>query len=111
MLDEEGAKWCVFLPCLRPHPLFIYAPALFAMPAGSLSFPSLFHTWTPLANRTYDCTILEAARATSAAPTFFNGIEFEKSGLQQSCKACYRRSDFLIALSSLSFPSEQARQT
>ena len=46
------------------------------MPAGNFTFPSLFRSWTPAANKTYDCTIVEAARATSAAPTFFKAIEF-----------------------------------
>ncbi len=46
------------------------------MPAGDLSFPSLFRTWAPPANQMYNCTIVEAARATTAAPTFFKGIEF-----------------------------------
>jgi len=46
------------------------------MPAGNFSFPSLFRTWIPPANRTYDCTIVEAARATTADPTFFKSIEF-----------------------------------
>jgi len=46
------------------------------MPAGNFSFPSLFRTWIPAANRTYDCTIVEAARATTADPTFFKGTEF-----------------------------------
>ena len=46
------------------------------MPSGNLGFPSLFRSWTPGANQTYDCTIVEAARATSAAPTFFKAIEF-----------------------------------
>ena len=46
------------------------------MPAGSLTSPFLFRTWIPAANQTYNCTIVEAARATTAGPTFFKGIEF-----------------------------------
>ena len=58
--------------------LHLHSSFVCAMPAGSFSFPSLFRTWTPVANQTYNCTILEATRATSAAPTFFKGIEFGK---------------------------------
>jgi len=46
------------------------------MPAGNFSFPFLFRTWIPAANQTYNCTIIEAARATTASPSFFKGIEF-----------------------------------
>src|SRR6266545_4146078 len=46
------------------------------MPAGDFSFPFLFRTWTPATNQTYNCTIIEATRATTADPTFFKGIEF-----------------------------------
>ena len=41
--------------------------------------PTLFRTWIPAANTTYNCTIVEAARATTAAPTFFKGFEAANS--------------------------------
>ena len=52
--------------------------------------PTLFRTYEVAKNRTYNCTIWEAARATSAAPTFFkrvkigpptSGVEFVDAGL------------------------------
>ena len=52
--------------------------------------PTLFRTYEVAKNRTYNCTIWEAARATSAAPTFFkrikigpptSGVEYVDAGL------------------------------
>jgi hypothetical protein len=40
-----------------------------------MSSPTLFRTWQPVEYAGYDCTIVEAARATFAAPTFFKAIE------------------------------------
>lgn len=45
------------------------------MPAEDLRYPTLFRTWRPVEHPNYDCTILEAARATTASPSFFKGIE------------------------------------
>ena len=47
-----------------------------AMPAGNMSFPTLFRSWVPSSNQTYNCSIVQAARATTAAPTFFKAIAF-----------------------------------
>jgi len=46
------------------------------MLAKNMRFPALFRTWTPAANQAYGCTIIEAVRATTAAPTFFKAVEF-----------------------------------
>ena len=62
--------------CLSPQFLLNYTSFVCAMPAENFNFPSLFRTWTPTANQTYNCTIVEAARATTAAPTFFKSTEF-----------------------------------
>jgi len=40
-----------------------------------LRYPTLFRTWKHAGYPTYNCTILEAARATSASPYFFKGIK------------------------------------
>jgi len=47
-----------------------------AMLAGNMRFPTLFRSWVPSSNANYDCTIVQAARATTAAPTLFKAIEF-----------------------------------
>src|SRR6266571_3366143 len=46
------------------------------MLAKNMRFPTLFRTWTPAANQAYGCTIIEAIRATTAAPNFFKAVEF-----------------------------------
>jgi len=38
--------------------------------------PTLFRSWVPSSNQNYDCSIVQAARATTAAPTIFKAIEF-----------------------------------
>jgi len=45
------------------------------MPAEDLRYPTLFRSWRPAEHPNYDCTILEAARATTAGPSFFKGIK------------------------------------
>ena len=42
--------------------------------------PTLFRSYDVTKNREYNCTIWEAARATSAAPTFFKRIKIGPSG-------------------------------
>ena len=42
--------------------------------------PVLFRTYPVRKNETFNCTIWEAARATSAAPTFFKSIEIGGPG-------------------------------
>ena len=77
MLDEEAVKWYDFISSSfitsSPHSHHSF---VCAMPEGNFNSPFLFRSWSPVANQTYDCTIVEAARATSAAPTFFKAIEF-----------------------------------
>jgi predicted acylesterase/phospholipase RssA len=46
--------------------------------------PVLFRTYTAPKNNAPDCTIWEAARATSAAPTFFKRIDIGRPGSRQS---------------------------
>ena len=41
-----------------------------------MAHPTLFRSWEPSSNPTYNCSIVQAARATTAAPTFFKAIEF-----------------------------------
>ena len=42
----------------------------------NMRFPTLFRSWVPSSNQNYNCSIVQAARATTAAPTFFKAIEF-----------------------------------
>ena len=41
-----------------------------------MRFPTLFRSWVPSSNPNYNCSIVQASRATTAAPTFFKAIEF-----------------------------------
>lgn len=52
------------------------------MSAVNLS-PRFFRTYEVPANKTFNCMIWEAARATSAAPTFFKRIEIGETGLKE----------------------------
>jgi hypothetical protein len=45
--------------------------------------PKLFRTWSADKNPGYNCTIWEAGRATSAAPTFFKRIRIGNGGMQE----------------------------
>jgi hypothetical protein len=81
-----GCNTCVFCdgslkPCSRSAP----APLSFvcAMTAFDISFPHLFRTYKARKNRTFDCTIWEAARATSAMRTFFKPIVIGSPGISQ----------------------------
>jgi predicted acylesterase/phospholipase RssA len=53
------------------------------MPALHMSQPRLFRTYAARENRSYDCSIWQAARATSAAPTFFKRIRIGEKGLEE----------------------------
>jgi patatin-like phospholipase/acyl hydrolase len=45
--------------------------------------PTLFRSYRAPTNKTFDCTIWQAARATSAAPTFFKSIVIDEPGAAQ----------------------------
>ena len=53
------------------------------MPAHNIAGPRLFRTYAVRENQDYDCTIWQAARATSAAPTLFNPIRFGIKGAEE----------------------------
>ena len=46
------------------------------MLAEDMRFPALFRSWVPSSNPNFNCSIVQAARATTAAPTIFKAIEF-----------------------------------
>ncbi|KAJ4301871.1 hypothetical protein N0V90_003967 [Kalmusia sp. IMI 367209] len=51
-----------------------------AMPAHNMDYPRLFRTYHVRANASANCRIWEAARATTAAPTFFKRIDIGEDG-------------------------------
>ena len=54
-----------------------------ATPALNISSPRLFRTYMVRENRSYNCPIWQAARATSAAPTFFKRIQIGDKGSEE----------------------------
>ncbi|KAI9833509.1 MAG: hypothetical protein M1819_003668 [Sarea resinae] len=56
------------------------ASVVCAIPASNMAFPTLFRTYEVRANMSDDCKIWEAARATTAAPTFFKRVVIGEPG-------------------------------
>ncbi|KAJ7860808.1 acyl transferase/acyl hydrolase/lysophospholipase [Mycena olivaceomarginata] len=55
-----------------------------AMNAANMSLPVLFRTYNTSDHPVMDCTIWQAGRATSAAPTFFKQIKIGLSGIEEA---------------------------
>ncbi|KAJ7886956.1 acyl transferase/acyl hydrolase/lysophospholipase [Mycena leptocephala] len=55
-----------------------------AMNAANMSLPVLFRTYNTTNNPAMDCTIWEAGRATSAAPTLFKQIQIGPPGIEEA---------------------------
>ncbi|KAJ7852232.1 hypothetical protein B0H13DRAFT_2284387 [Mycena leptocephala] len=55
-----------------------------AMNAANMSLPVLFRTYNTTNNPAIDCTIWQAGRATSAAPTFFKQIRIGPPGIEEA---------------------------
>ena len=53
------------------------------MPALHISSPRIFRTYMVREHRSHDCMIWQAARATSAAPTFFKRIRIGEQGSEE----------------------------
>ncbi|KAG5642523.1 hypothetical protein DXG03_002596 [Asterophora parasitica] len=53
------------------------------MPAKNMSSPRIFRSHDVPENQTANCKIWEAARATSAAPTFFKRVSIDHDGLPE----------------------------
>jgi len=49
-----------------------------------MASPALFRSWIPDRDMTYNCTIVEACRATTAAMPFFKSIDIGTSGLKET---------------------------
>jgi len=71
--------WCFKHNLKLTHHSFVCA-----MPALSVSGPRLFRTYSVWENPCYDCTIWQAARATSAAPAFFDPIIIGEEGSEET---------------------------
>ncbi|KAJ7887689.1 FabD/lysophospholipase-like protein, partial [Mycena leptocephala] len=54
------------------------------MNAANMSLPVLFRTYNTTNNPAMDCTIWQAGRATSAAPTFFKQIRIGPPGIEEA---------------------------
>jgi predicted acylesterase/phospholipase RssA len=82
MKCAERASYLLPIAKLKVEPDFSF---VCAMPATNLAavIPRLFRTYRVPKNQSFDCTIWEAARATTAAPTFFKGIHIGIPGLQE----------------------------
>ncbi|KAJ7841461.1 hypothetical protein B0H13DRAFT_1910291 [Mycena leptocephala] len=72
---EEGMKDTRENPCKT----FVCA-----MNAANMSLPVLFRTYNTTNNPAIDCTIWQAGRATSAAPTFFKQIRIGPPGIEEA---------------------------
>ncbi|KAJ7857864.1 FabD/lysophospholipase-like protein, partial [Mycena leptocephala] len=55
-----------------------------AMNAANMSLPVLFRTYNTTNSPAMDCTIWQAGRATSAAPTFFKQIRIGPPGIEEA---------------------------
>lgn len=66
------------VPC-TDHLDFSFVCAVGASDVTHASGPTLFRTYSVAKNASYNCTIWEAARATSAAPTLFKRIKIGSS--------------------------------
>ena len=53
------------------------------MSAHNMAFPTRFRSWIPLKYASYNCSIVEAARATSADPNFFKSIAIGDENLKE----------------------------
>ncbi|KAJ7857870.1 acyl transferase/acyl hydrolase/lysophospholipase [Mycena leptocephala] len=79
---EEGMEDIRENPCktsVQRIPSFVCA-----MNAANMSLPVLFRTFNTTNNPAMDCTIWQAGRATSAAPTFFKQIRIGPPGIEEA---------------------------
>lgn len=76
MIHEEAPKWWVMLGSVIIH-IDCCDSFVCAVAANTADRPVLFRSWMT-DNVGRECTVVEAARATSAAPRFFKGIKIGK---------------------------------
>ncbi|KIH94168.1 hypothetical protein SPBR_05564 [Sporothrix brasiliensis 5110] len=61
----------------------VFVSAVLQQDAQARAGPTLFRTYKVREHATYDCTIWEASRATSAAPAYFDAIAIGESGEEE----------------------------
>ncbi|KIM42916.1 hypothetical protein M413DRAFT_444536 [Hebeloma cylindrosporum] len=85
-------------------------PKCFVCATEPKSSPTLFRTWQPAGYASYDCTIVEAARATFAAPALFKAIELgEGSSRRRYIDAghmCNNPTQYVLQEAARLFPSQ-----
>ncbi|KAJ7878244.1 acyl transferase/acyl hydrolase/lysophospholipase [Mycena leptocephala] len=79
---EEGMEDTRENPCKTSVQRILFFVC--AMNAANMSLPVLFRTYNTTNNPAMDCTIWQAARATSAAPTFFKQIQIGLPGIEEA---------------------------
>jgi len=83
MLDDTGPKWRVahlwFATFIDLFYSFITASA-----AMNLSSPTLFRTYIPPRHASYNCTIVEAIRASMAEEPFFPGVDIGDPNVKET---------------------------
>ncbi|KAJ7830374.1 FabD lysophospholipase-like protein [Mycena leptocephala] len=77
--DERYSREPVQNVCLKNSIAFVCA-----MNAANMSLPVLFRTYNTTNNPAINCTIWQAGRATSAAPTFFKQIRIGPPGIEEA---------------------------
>jgi len=77
--------------------------------ARNMALPTLFRSWKPPDNPTFNCTIVEAARATTANPTLFKAIEIGEENLKEkfvdSSLRCNNPVRYVLQEARSSFPN------
>ncbi|KAJ7878248.1 hypothetical protein B0H13DRAFT_2545696 [Mycena leptocephala] len=79
---EEGMEDTRENPCKTSVQRILFFVC--AMNAANMSLPVLFRTYNTTNNPAMDCTIWQAGRATSAAPTFFKQIQIGPPGIEEA---------------------------
>src|SRR5438445_10617722 len=84
---------------------------LCAYSARNMAFPVLFRTYTVSKNPSYNCTIVEGARATCATPKIFKSIDIGPDYLRSTYIGGEWRSNnptqSLLSEASVLFPSQR----
>ena len=86
MLSEDGPNWLVpWLCSVSDTHLNSYFSFVCAMSRRNMASPVLFRSYTPPKNPTYNCTVVEACRATTADMPIFPSIEIGEPSLKETC--------------------------
>ena len=83
MLNDNGPKWQVATPHVMAS-IYLYCSFVGAVTANNLSFPTLFRAYVPPRHASYNCTIVEAIRATTAEEPFFPRIDIGDANAKET---------------------------